>query len=929
MSMKTVEDYRENPEARHEKEIEWLKQGKELDSAYLAEEFDLSQSTARDDLATLREDLGLKPEMGDNGRHVYSLPVDDPSYLEKSEYHDPDDVANYLHGEASGFHRDINNREWEEKESMTLLAMSELGWGTKFSSEEAVDALAYKLDEKVDAGELDPEENFGIVMDGGVLPRISKWNYKTARHAYRALAEWDGNEEDADFEELRDPEKLADYLEDDTLPEDPDQRAEFLEGVQEKMESVLDGNEKMLTNFQEAAQYADEQVDKIYDALDHEAELYVQMGEQDEANIEDMEELKIQELTDEVEERMETLQEKIDSRNDVLQSMSHELEEADGAYDELKQDIEAHLAEDRDPRELDLEEYDVDSTDVSTYEDVLEEQEDLLREIRELEHNRNAMLVEKAFGEAANWGNRKYLPPDKSVLARKLAELEYEEYYHQIGNVEELGRESDVTSFDVGGFDVDLAHKLHYTDTPLKTGFKKEKRKYRDRQDEDADLFLTGHHGPFKAQQFVHGRGEDENDHTWMVQLSTFMDPELLEEYGLDEGLTQLQDVKRMGKGLFDSTVSLINLTVEEGPDGEMRKRFNIEGWDGEYLKELGEQLDGKKIPGQDLADTDDKQHIVARGDDQIGAQHSMKFLYEPLTEEVIAEDVHNVNEWMDDLDGDTTIIEVGDAFQGTDIYEGQQEEGSMYLGMEELDLKSAIVSVFEDTDIEFDSKDEFYDFIADADLDDETMMALDYADHRDKRQVPVNNISKQGELVDELLVDNYEELIDRGADMILVDGNHYNDNMDGMSESERLLEIFDSEYEGDIMTGEGNHDGDGTFYLEGDDGDSLQVRAKHRPTGRGAETVDKILDQALEKDTDVFVAGHLHVPSFGKQGDAVAMMPGSAQATNDFVKGFTDAPAEKGAVYLSMPSDPDKKEFEFEHVSVKGLNPLRDRADA
>ncbi|MDY6771688.1 MAG: hypothetical protein SV186_07095 [Candidatus Nanohaloarchaea archaeon] len=927
--MKTVNEYQDNPEARYQKEFEWLKQGDELDSRYLAEEFDISPSTAREDLSALSDRLGLEPERGDHGRHVYSLPVDDPGYLEKSEVREADDIANYLFGEASGMHRDLNNDEWEEKESMTLLTMSELGWGTKFSSEEAVDALAYKLEEKIDADELDPDENFGIVMNGGVLPRISKWNYKTARHAYRALAEWEENESDSTVEELRDTDQLAEYLEDENIPDDPEEREEFLAGVQEKMDEVLDGNENMLTNLQEASEYAEAQVDKIYDALGAEADLYMHMGEQDEANIEDMEELKIQELTDEVEDRMETLQEKIDSRNDMLQTMSRELADLEGEqYDEVREEIEEHLANDRDPRELELEDYDIDSSDLETYEEALEEQEDLIKEIREMEHNRNAMLVEKAFGEAADWGNRKYLPPDKSVLARKLAELEYEEYYHQIGNVEEVDRESDVTRFDVGGFTVDLAHKLHYTNTPLKTGFKKEKRKYKDRQDEEADLFLTGHHGPFKAQQFVHGRGEDENDHTWMVQLSTFMDPEKLEENGLEEGLTQLQDVKRMGKGLFDSTVSLINMTVEEGPDGELRKRFNVEGWDGEYLKRLGEQLNGEKVPGKDFADTDDRQHVVARGDDQIGAQHDMEYIYEPLTEEVIAEDFHNIDEWMDGLEGDATVIEVGDAFQGTDVYDGQQQEGSMYLGMEELDLKSAIISVFEDEDVEFESKDEFYDFLQETDLSSETQMALDYADHRDKRQVPVNNIAKQGELVEELLVDNYEELIDRGADMIIVDGNHYNDNLDGLSESERLLEIFDSEYHDEIRTGDGNGDGDGTFYLEGEDGETLQVRAKHRPTGYGAETVDKLLDQAVEQDTDLFVAGHLHVPSFGKQNDLMAMMPGSAQATNDFVKGFTDAPAEKGAVYLSMPSDPDKKEFEFEHVSVKGLNPLTGAAD-
>ncbi|MDY6777357.1 MAG: hypothetical protein SVU32_01715, partial [Candidatus Nanohaloarchaea archaeon] len=842
----------------------------------------------------------------------------------KSEYHDKEDIANYLRGEVEGLHRELNNDEWEEKESITLLGVSEAGLSTKFSSDDAWDGLAYKLQEKVEEGELDPSDNFGAVLNGGVLPRISKWNYKTARQAYRALDEFEGKDPNVTANTVKDQDALEELIEDHNLPDDEDLRQQYLDDVQEKMEELVKGNEYKITNLQEATEVAEQKIGQLYDAAGEDFDLFVHMGEQDEANIEDLEELKIQELTDEQEERMEMLTEKIQARNDTLQSLKREIEEVYGdEYHEIAQEIEEHVAEEKDPRELDLEDYDIDQDDLDVYQEALDMQEDLLKDIREIELNRNAMLVEQAFGEYANVFNRTHLEADQAELMRKLAELEYEEYYHQIGNVEEIASESELLDLELGGFDIDVAHKLHYTDTPLKTGFKKEKERYKDRTDGEADLFLTGHHGPFKAQQFVHGRGEDENDHTWIVQMSTFMDEEMLEEYGSDEGLHQLKDVKRLEKGLFDSTVSLLELKVEEGPDGELRKRFAIEGWDGEYLKKLGEQLNGDAEPGTDFADTDERRHIVARGDDQIGAQHEMEYLYEPLTEEVIEEDFHNIEEWIDGVEDDTTIIEVGDAFQGTDIYEGQQAEGSMFLGVEDLELKGAILSVFEDDDVRFESEQEFYEYLEENDLDTTTQQALDYAEKRNRAQVPIANMGQQGERVEELLVDSYEELLDRGADIILVDGNHYNDNQESLSESKRLETMFDDVFDDAIQTADGNSDGDGTFYLENEEGDQLQVRAKHRPQGYGSETVDKILDQALEKDTDVFVAGHLHVPSFGKQQDVLAMMPGSAQATNDFVKGFKDAPAEKGAVYLEVPADPEKKEFRFEHVSVKGINPL------
>ncbi|MDY6777356.1 MAG: DeoR family transcriptional regulator, partial [Candidatus Nanohaloarchaea archaeon] len=70
--MKT-DDYQGNPEARKELELEWLKQGRELDSQYVAEEFEISESSAREDLRDLHESLGLEKDTGENGRLVYSL----------------------------------------------------------------------------------------------------------------------------------------------------------------------------------------------------------------------------------------------------------------------------------------------------------------------------------------------------------------------------------------------------------------------------------------------------------------------------------------------------------------------------------------------------------------------------------------------------------------------------------------------------------------------------------------------------------------------------------------------------------------------------------------------------------------------------------------------------------------------------------------
>ncbi len=683
-----------------------------------------------------------------------------------------------------------------------------------------------------------------------------------------------------------------------TEEEQEDVLEEFLEDLDDEID--LEEMKYKISNLSEAADVVQENIETLYDAVNDEFDLYLHQGEQDKLNIEELEELKIQEYSEQQKERMEGLKDKMQSRNEMLQSLKERLQEGTGDYDEEIREIEEQLEGQAKPSDLELEELGIDPEDFAEYEEALDLQAELLEDIREAELNLDAMMVEKALGSFADVMNRRYLEPDEASIMRALAELEYKEYLHSIGNVKDIASEPELQHLEIGGYDIDVAHNMNLaSDEPLLSGYEKEVEKYRKRSDGDADLFLTGHHGVLHAEPYIHGRGEDANDHTWVVQLPTFLDKEAMEEYGEDAGLNLLKDVKRLNKDLFSSAATMLEMKVEEGPDGELRQRLVIEGWDEEYLKNLGRQLEGENFPGRDFTEDDEMEHIIARGDDQIGAPHSLKFLYEPLIEEVIDEDFYNIHDWIDDYDIDpseVTVVEGGDAFQGNDIYPAQMTEGGMHQGRQELELKEAVISQFEDADVEFETREDYYGYLEDNDLDSMTMKALDYLEVRNRAQVPITSLGKQGERVEEL-VEEYEQLIEEGASFIGVDGNHFNRNHEGMEEAKRISQMISSDLKKSdrVQTASGLDDGDGTFEI----GD-LQVRIKHRPTGRGRSNRSKQVNQTIEEDTDVVVNADKHIPGFSFKDGVQYVMPGSAQATNLFVKGFTDAPAESGAVYLS-----------------------------
>lgn len=977
MSMKSVGEKYEGVEgaegARLEKSVEWLKEGRALTPELLSREFNIAESTAKKTLRSLRR--SSIPLEHDEDEDRYSLPVDDPRYLGKTEFHEPRDIANYLKGEIEGVNKGLKNHEWEEKESATVLALNETGWGSSFHDPVVEDGLTYKLKELEERrGEEYIEDNFAAVLNG-TNPRVPRRSYKTARQAQRALGINPDKIENESVQEVANKSEFAEFIRNygneaklpDEIPpdleagvweteeekkrdlengikkwesqEDKEQFWDYVERVYEGFEEDFDieKNKQKITNMQDAIDVEKSYIDQLYDALDYEFPLYVHMGEQDEKNIEELMDLKIVEMDKKKQERLETLQEKIEERKDSLKEFTSYIEDAN-KYEELYGDLKEHIDRLEEGtasfRELEgfeehLEEYDIEGEAEDIYEEVMEEQEKMTQKIRELELNENAMLRDLALGKFAKVFGWSFMQADQTEQLRTLAENEYKEYLHQLGEVKKVAKESDLMRFELGGFEIDVAHNLNVaSDEPLITGFKKEKEKYKEKADNDADLFLTGHHGGLKATQYVRDRGEDANSHTWMVSLPTLMDSQLLEEEGEEEGLNLLKDVKRKYKGLNNSAATLLEIKIEEGPNGEKRRRVAIEPWSEEYLKNLGKQLNGEGFPGLDFTDDEDRVHIASRGDDQIGSPHSMRYLYQPLGEEAIDEDFSNIFEWLQDRkesDSEAYIFEGGDTLQGNDIFPQQMTEGEMFYGQDILDIKSEILSVFEDEEVSFESHEEYYEYLRDADLEGETQMALDYIELRNRAQTPINDIDKQGERVKELISNRYNELLEKyNFELKFFDGNHYNRNQEGLDEGKRMEQMIDSQHKEHVESYSGLKDGDANFMIgEESGGRGLQVKAKHRPTGRGSENVDKMVNSEIEESTDIASWWDKHTPAFAWWDDTYHFMPGSVQATSLFTKNFTSDPSEMGAVYFTRPSQREINWARFEHVAVEGKSPF------
>ncbi len=946
--------------------------GQELTRQQIADEYDVSPSTAGD---YLREELGgrLPLQHERDGREKVWY-VEDAGYRKVQEFADDDDIAQYVADTATGRREELAGDAWEEEARATIAYGSELGMGTLFWHDAVEDGLQDVFAEKLGAGHpvvygVDEEtlqDGFALALNGGVNPFVSRRSFKTARQYHAALGYVDIEEdENGDLYAKASREQLRHLLEEEIHPDDEAAQEQFLEEFFETFD--VDGKRK-ITSLWDVTGMMEEMVDGLYDVAGEEFPLYYHQGEQDRKNIEELTSLKIRELSDDLsDERLDILEEVIDKRvstlteakdmvkgSDIdipLEELEERIETAEryqDQLDEMRDELEELSSQSTPDREK-LDEYQdwldsvefadmgelVGDTDgLEEIQDDLSTQREQIQKMRESQLNLAAMYEEMAYGSFAENFGWVQLDPAQSTHVQKLAEQEYEEYIHPWGNIQDIGTDSELMEFEVGDFTVAMAHDLGVAgDEPKKYGFSDELEHLKQREDwDDADLALFTHHGTYGIYPLTQGLQDEADDITWTVNGSTLMDESLLERFGLDEGHHLLKEVKAANKGLFDSTFSFIDLIRERGPDGQMRTRIRVEGYGQEELKGRGLQARGKEFPGVDFEDRD-PWYAIIRGDDQFGAAHDLDYLQVSTIQEVFREEMANIEDYLADrdVDDDVWLIDGGDMFQGDDKYEGQKTEGSMEWGSDWWQLIGDLVAETEDLPDEavgdIETETDLYELLLSRDdWSGETTAAVLYLTERNRQQVNLNSTDDQGQLVNDVKVRAYQEILDDpSVDRLVVsDGDHYNDNAEGNKEARRLKRMFDDEYQDDIVTGSGIHEGDQTLSVWGDNGtDPLDVRVVHTPKGRGGNEVEKMGSAATQPGTDVEVNHNYHVPATERSDGVTRFMPGSAQGFTKYVKGISDTPHPAGGIFVATDRNPDRDWFVFEHVQTDGVNPI------
>ena len=931
-----------------------LLDGNEYDRATLADQLDVHEDTVSSYLADATADLEeagfavdanrydgqktweLDADPTDYRENIdalvdqldYDLGIDEFSETQMPELQTADQQARFIADKVTGTTEALHNNKYSDKEDdLDLLYLSEPGFGTKFHNRDAWNALL----EEVEGEDLD-----GVVFNGDAVAWVPKRYYKTASQHQDALGFLESEDGEEDFNSLLQThyiEKLVDdELTEQYLAEDEDKRQEQLREIADNVDQKLDspdGFEK-ITDIDDSLEFTRRRIQELQDATDEEVPLYFKFGEGMDQWVEDMVDYKVSELSDALEDRMEGLEQKIETYYDILDQVQ------DAASRDLSSMIgEDPFGEDANPLDLDLEEVNIDDHIEDDYNQAIELQKDLTEMaeemkqfIRSKELNLNAMLVERAIGEYAQVFGRSYLDRKERDMIKTLAELEVEEEIHSLGNVQAIDDESGLMTVDINGYEIDITHGHFASDEPLKYGLDRVMEEYKRRDKQPGDLLLAAHEGEYTIQPMNGGRSEMEDDPTYVVQGSTFMDQELLEEYGWDEGLNLNKDVKRLIKGLHDGTASQVSLSLEEAPNGELRKVIEADGWGVSDLKEEGEEAAGRRKPGRD---TDfDPLHFIVRGDDHYGAPNHWEDLHEGLTDHLVEEDFGWIHDMLDrieegELEGspeDVVVMEMGDALHGYDNFEHQQIEGEQKLDHELAELQSEIVKTLEGDDVAFEDPMEVGTYLAENDVSAETTLALSYAEKYQNNADAMGKIEDQKDLVDHNLVDEYEDLLDRGVTLAVTSGNHGNSGTDtGHDEAREIKRWFDDEYEDQIMVASGEKSGRDMFHLEDLDSDVV-MKAQHGPRGRGKNASTKaVRDESME---DFAGYGHLHTPFFVKKGDSQAASGGSSQSSNQFSKEIInpDESPQRGSMYVMRSKDSDDGRFHVRHVPVRGVVP-------
>lgn len=858
----------------------------------------------------------------------YDLGLDVFTETQMPELQSADQQARYIADVVTGAREALHNNKYSDKDDdLNLLYLSEPGFGTKFHNEDAWDAL---LDE------VEGEDFDGVVFNGDSVAWVPKRYYKTASQNQDALGFLEDEDGEDEFnsllqthyiEKLVDDELTAQYL-----PEDEEQKQEQLRKIADNVDDKLDSPDgyRKITDIDDSLEFTRRRINELQEATEEDVPLYFKFGEGMDQWVEDMVDYKVSELSDALEDRMDGLEQKIDTYYDILGQVQ----------DAASRDISSMIGEDpfgdgANPLDLDLDEINLEDHLEDDYNKAIELQKDLTEMaeemkqfIRSKELNLNAMLVERAIGEYAQVFGRSYLDRKERDMIKTLAELEVEEEIHGLGNVQAIDDESGLMTVDINGYEVDITHGHFASDEPLKYGLDRVMKEYKRREKDPGDLLLAAHEGEYTIQPMNGGRSEMDDDPTYVVQGSTFMDQDLLEEYGWDEGLNLNKDVKRLIKGLHDGTASTVSLSLEEAPDGELRKVIEADGWGVGDLKQDGEEARGRTKPGRD---TDfDPLHFIVRGDDHYGAPHHWKDLHEGLTDHLIEEDFNWIHDMLDriesgEIDGsldDVVVMEMGDALHGYDNFDHQQVEGEQKLDHEMGELQSEIISLLEGEDVSFDDPMEVGNYLASNNVKAETQLALSYAEKYQNNADAMGTIEDQKDLVDHNLVKEYEQLLDRGVNLAVTSGNHGNNGTDtGHDEARGITRMFDDEYEDQIMIASGEKSGRDMFHME-DFNSDVVMKAQHGPRGRGKNASTKAArDKSLE---DFSGYGHLHTPFFVKKGDSQAAAGGSSQSSNQFTKEIIapDESPQRGSMYVMRSKDSDDGRFQVRHVPVRGLIP-------
>ncbi|MFB6144503.1 MAG: hypothetical protein ABEJ98_04290 [Candidatus Nanohaloarchaea archaeon] len=941
--------------------------------------FDIEKS---DNTAELLQEIR---EIREQYETEYSMAFD-MSYLEKPELSTTQDQINYLTAEVLGVHDELRNAELEEKESLRILGIGEPALGTKLYSSEAWTGLAYKLEElREEHGEdYFSDDNFRAVTTGSVIPRLPTFYSITNNEDFKMLKKLSSKGDGDEFE--REVNDVVDMIEDEeTIEAVLEERFAEVNGGKEShvkelkqaLSEEMDVEEvaQKIVSYEEAIESVEQEFGKISEAIGRDVPLMIADGEEGRKNRKDLKEIKIQNYSEEVKETAEKLGEdleqmydKLNTLRDALQQVHDEVDDEDysGTIEQLEE-MEVQDLLSQSFSDMDIDE------NLETYQDIQQLEEEINSGIQRLETSISskkmdlgAELAEESVKNAlgpsgAKILNRTNIEADANEILEKMTEKEYEKLHENIDNIDLKARVNDkgLLSFELNGWTVEAAHNLNSrSDTTLKSG---QEEMIRERQlvsDEEPDLYLSGHHGPTMVQNYKEDRGPL-TDFVTALQLSTFQDREKVRDAKKD-GIRNNWHVKRLDKGLFDSSVVLAELEVKEGPEGNLHKVPSFKVWDGEYLENIGKQIkvenfvekhEEEKIEAfarelrpetppekavekfrERFSEERDEEFIEAfrdvyvegndykqqntmemevRGDDQIGAPHNMRFGHQTPAEEMIPFQFA----WQEKhASPDRKIIDVGDSIQGTDIYYHQESESSAAKGFEQDELVEGV----EENMREYIGKKLVEAGEDDSPLDsvvpNRVVEAVKYASKRNTLQEPEMDLSKQFRKMWKLLDQPYSELVEDGAELYLVSGNHVNDNMKGKNMDESIMR--ETNFPG--KTGEDVHivrgaSSTGRAIKQIGNNDALLT---HKNTGTGKSKPQKILKDPLAGEVDLMFTGHSHQATFVKKNGFRGFAPATQQPSNDLVDQVISGDPVRGILStVRVDEDPEIGETEVEFL--------------